>query len=84
MGGLTGSPKAPKSTTKVVYMPSPATVAADAAAESAAETEKEILAERANNVLQRSRSRLGTVISGFRGVLSQNDLTVQRKTLLGE
>lgn len=36
------------------------------------------------SLLQRDRSRFGTVLTGFRGLLSQNTNDTQRKTLLGE
>ena len=40
---------------------------------------------RAQNLLKRNRGVLGTIVSGFRGVLNtKNDLIPQRKTLLGE
>ena len=39
---------------------------------------------RSQSLLRRERSRLGTIISGFRGVLGLSDKTNQRKSLLGE
>lgn len=48
------------------------------------QTPEQVEAERAENLLRRNRSRLGTVLTSFRGVLSQNDLSASRKTLLGE
>lgn len=52
-------------------------------------TAEEIAAEeaktRAENILRRARSAMGTVVTGFRGVLSDKaDLQPQRKSLLGE
>ncbi len=80
MGGLSGSPKAPSQPkTQIVYVPSVTSPSTETGT-----NQEETLQERANNVLQRSRGRLGTVLSGFRGVLTQSDMTVQRKTLLGE
>ncbi len=48
------------------------------------ETEQAVAEQKAENLLKRSRSRLSTVLTGFRGVLEQSDLAPQRKTLLGE
>ncbi len=39
---------------------------------------------RADNLLRRSRGRLGTVLTGFSGFLSQNAAPSARKSLLGE
>lgn len=36
------------------------------------------------DLLRRNRGRLGTILTSFRGILSANDLTPYRKTLLGE
>lgn len=52
-------------------------------------TAEEIAAEeaktRTENILRRARSAMGTVVTGFRGVLSDKaDLQPQRKSLLGE
>ncbi len=40
--------------------------------------------QREDNLLTRSRSRFGTIKTGFRGLLSLSDPTANRKTLLGE
>jgi len=37
-----------------------------------------------SNLVRRNRGRLGTVLTSFRGILTPNDLTPYRKTLLGE
>lgn len=39
---------------------------------------------RSENLLRRTRGRLGTVLTGFRGILSPSENSGQRKTLLGE
>jgi hypothetical protein len=87
-------PKAPQTQTpKVVYVPAASsgtdaptssTSANSGADAGTAQTEAEMLQARAENLLRRNRSRLGTVLTGFRGVLAPNDLAAQRKTLLGE
>ena len=41
-------------------------------------------AARVENLLRRNRGITGTILTGFRGLLSPNDLTPRRKTLLGE
>ena len=79
MGSISGRPKSPSQPVQqVIYVPQ------NPASEPSGPTEKEVLEARAENVLKRSRSRLGTVLTGFRGILSENDLAVPRKTLLGE
>ena len=82
MGSLSGRSKAPTQAVQqqVVYVP--ASTSTDTSVTEP--SEEESLAERAENILKRSRSRLGTVLTGFKGVLSQNDLVASRKTLLGE
>ena len=49
-------------------------------------TDAEIATEaRTENLLRRSRGRLGTILTGFRGFLdSSKDQSSERKTLLGE
>ncbi len=86
MGSFSGRSKAPSVTNgqqvqQVVYVPTAPSYEPPATGEP---SEEEKLQERAENVLKRSRSRLGTILTGFRGVLSQNDLIAPRKTLLGE
>lgn len=79
MGSISGRPKAPSQPVQqVIYVPQ------NPSPQESGPTEKEVLEARAENILKRSRSRLGTVLTGFRGILSPNDLTVPRKTLLGE
>ena len=49
-------------------------------------TDAEIATEaRTENLLRRSRGRLGTILTGFRGFLdASKDQSSERKTLLGE
>lgn len=80
MGSLSGRSKAPSQPVQqVIYVPTATEIPT-----TTEPSEEETLKERAENVLKRSRSKLGTVLTGFRGVLSQNDLVAPRKTLLGE
>ncbi len=81
MGSISGGSKSPSQPVQqVIYVPTSTTTTSD----TAEPTEEETLKQRAENVLKRSRSRLGTVLTGFKGVLSQSDLVAPRKTLLGE
>lgn len=89
MGSLSGRSKAPPSINgqpvqQVVYVPSPTASPTISDADPVAPNEDETLAARAENILKRSRSRIGTVLTGFQGILSPNDLVAPRKTLLGE
>lgn len=86
MGSLTSRPK-------IVSVPTVAAsvVTTDASASTTPATATvieadpvEIAKTRAENVLRRSRSALGTVMTSFRGVLSANGVNPQRKSLLGE
>jgi hypothetical protein len=83
------SPSKPKASAPqiVYYTPSPVATPAPSGSTSTVDQEKtqeQIATEKAENLLRRNRSRLGTVLTSFRGVLSQNDLASSRKTLLGE
>ncbi|MCB9996624.1 MAG: hypothetical protein H6869_09330 [Rhodospirillales bacterium] len=57
--------------------------ATDTAAETGTGSEEATRLAREDNLLRRSRGRLGTVLTGFSGVLSQA-ARAGRKTLLGE
>ena len=90
MGSLISKPKSPPSP-QVVYVPAPKPVADTITADtSSAETETpktddEIQAEaREQNLLRRTRGRLGTILTGFRGILSPASAAPARKSLLGE
>jgi hypothetical protein len=80
MGDITARPKAPKPQTvyvpQYVYTPTPSANTNDP--EPTAEQQRE------KNLLSRSRSRLGTILTGFRGILAPSESENQRKTLLGE
>ena len=76
MGKLVKTPKAPA---QPVVAVEPVTTVTNTGP-----TEEEKAATRAEEILRRSRSRLGTVLTGFQGVLTQNETTAARKTLLGE
>lgn len=87
MGDITDRPKAPKP--QVVYVPqyvytptpSPSTGGTSGNNDNDAPTPEE---QREKNLLSRSRSRLGTILTGFRGILAPSETDNQRKTLLGE
>ena len=88
MGSLASRPSVPAPQPQVVFVPQTTTVAdASTATEntsndaSDSQTESEV---RQQSLLQRDRSRFGTVLTGFRGLLSLNENSGQRKTLLGE
>ena len=84
------SPSKPKAVAPqvVYYTPTPAAAApapsTTTGTDEPEKTPEQVETEKAENLLRRNRSRLGTVLTSFRGVLSQNDLTSSRKTLLGE
>ncbi len=76
MGKLVKSPKAPAlPVQQIVAVAEPVATG---------RTEEEKAAARVEEILRRSRSRLGTVLNGFQGVLSQSEAAAPRKTLLGE
>lgn len=81
MAGLTKRPKIPKQPTQVVqYVPTPTPEPVETEEVSAEELNEEI---REESLLRRSRGRLGTIFTGFRGLLSEANET-PRKSLLGE
>lgn len=80
MGSVTSRPKI--ATTPVATPVTPTTTIDPTIPVEA--TPEEIAKTRAENILRRSRSALGTVYTSFRGVLSGNGNTPQRKSLLGE
>lgn len=81
MGSLTSRPKA-ASQQQIVYVPAETP---EPSTTETTEADPTVIAKaRAENVLRRSRSALGTVLTSFRGVLSNNGNTPQRKSLLGE
>ena len=94
MGDITGRPKAPSQ--QVVYVPQyvyPETgsggssdVGSGTKSNTGETPDAPTQAEqREKNLLGRSRSRIGTILTGFRGILAPNSHTDStRKTLLGE
>lgn len=92
MGDITGRPKAPSP--QVVYVPqyvytntggtttsSGSTNNNETSNESTPITPEQ---QREQTLLSRSRSRIGTILTGFRGILAPAESQGQRKTLLGE
>lgn len=91
MGDISGRPKAPKP--QVVYVPqyvyqtptpspsAPSGEGQGGAGQNPAPTPEQ---QREKNLLSRGRSRIGTILTGFRGILSPREQDTQRKTLLGE
>ena len=99
MGSLASRPKAPKLTQQQpAYIPvysssssspasasSPGVTQTNPASTPDITTAENIAAQaRSLGLLDRTRGRISTVLTGFRGVLSQGGNTLQRKTLLGE
>jgi hypothetical protein len=85
MGDITDRPKAPKP--QVVYVPQYMHTPAAPAGGTTNNNDNETPAteeQREKNLLSRSRSRLGTILTGFRGILAPSENESQRKTLLGE
>lgn len=85
MGDITDRPKAPKP--QVVYVPQYVSTPAPAGGTTNNNDNNETPAteeQREKNLLSRSRSRLGTILTGFRGILAPSENENQRKTLLGE
>ena len=91
MGSLASRPKVPDvQPVQYVYVPTSTYTAPAATSDSSsgittpAPTEEEVKATaRTNNLLDRRRGRLGTVLTSFRGLLNDT-VSGARKTLLGE
>jgi hypothetical protein len=96
MGSLTARPRistgaSTNATTVTQPLPhistSPPEESADTSAAQTTGTESEsadIHMARSLSLLSRDRGRLGTILTGFRGLLSQSNQNNGRKTLLGE
>lgn len=93
MGSLASKPKAPavQQQPLIIAVPSAAstpvaasspTPAGDAAPEQSEETLQ--AQARGAGLLSRKRGSLSTILTGFRGILSDSGTASQRKTLLGE
>ncbi|MBK6896932.1 MAG: hypothetical protein KA099_02970 [Alphaproteobacteria bacterium] len=85
MGSLTSRPKAPKIKTIVVQSPAQ-TAVTPVTPTTPAEPDPETVAAQARtrDLLTRKRGFLGTIGTGFRGLLGALGNNVNRKTLLGE
>ncbi len=92
MGSLTSRPKAPSvPQVQTVYVPAPeVTPAATPVTQTpSSETPDDAPATtpeaaRQQSLLDRSRGRLSTVLTGFRGILDDSTRSSGHKTLLGE
>lgn len=84
MGNITDKPKAPSP--QVIYVPQ--TVYEPAGGNSGSNDNNGGTPSagemREKSLLSRGRSRLGTIMTGFRGILTPLTQDAQRKTLLGE
>ena len=92
MGSISSRPPVPAQP-QVVYVPAPQTPSTPTSGSSGAsndtqtdntETQSTQSENRSASLLQRDRSRYGTVLTGFKGLLSQITGNSGRKTLLGE
>ena len=88
MGSIKPRPKAPPPTIiqQVAPPPPPAAPAPTPDPAPAEPTPQEVLEKRESSLLRRSRGRLGTVRTGFRGLISRAHESENRprKILLGE
>lgn len=89
MGSLTKRPTIPKQVppTRTVYVSAPITGEEQSTSVASNETENKTEVK-TKSLLRRARGRLGTILTGFRGLLSEADTSSAnqsgRKTLLGE
>lgn len=88
MGSRSITPRAPIQP-QIVYVPQATTSVNETTSQTESEDSSVLSDEqksetRSNNLLRRDRSRLGTILSGFRGVLGLSDDAPARKSLLGE
>lgn len=88
MGSLVSTPSIPK--TKIVSVPvataNTSSTTTDASADTAPDNTSETATSeaRSQSLLQRDRSRFGTIRTSFQGLLGLSDKSDQRKTLLGQ
>jgi len=82
MGSLSYRPKVPTGPS-VVYITQPTTTTTTTSTDSA-ESVFNASEARTESLLRRSRGRLGTIQTSLKGLLSANDESKPRKTLLGE
>ncbi len=85
MGSLASRPKTPAvQPVQYVYVPTASSYTPTTPAPSTAPTDDDVQAGARNqNLLERRRGRLGTVLTSFRGLLNDG-VSGARKTLLGE
>jgi hypothetical protein len=81
MGNITDRPKAPSP--QIVYVPQ-TVYQTTPDTNNNTNTPPSTAEQREKNLLSRNRSRLGTILTGFRGILAPADTDSKRKTLLGE
>lgn len=81
MGNVTDRPKAPSP--QIIYVPQPVYQTAPDT-QTPTDTTPTPAQQREKNLLSRNRSRLGTILTGFRGILAPLESDSKRKTLLGE
>ncbi len=85
MGGVKSKPKAPELASIVTQPSAPPVQALSNTSAPVTPTAEQIADEaRKSGLLARDRSRFGTVLTSFRGLMMQGSNTSQRKTLLGE
>lgn len=85
MGSLTSRPPTPQPLPPLTAPPiSTAAAPVSPLPTTAPDTSEETAQARRSGLLQRDRSRFGTIATSFRGLLSQNTNNAPRKTLLGE
>ncbi len=82
MGSLSSSAKAPTPQQQAVYVPTPSSTTTDSS--STDDNASTAAKSREDNLLRRTRGRLGTISTGLNGFLSELNKTDKRKTLLGE
>jgi len=86
MGSIASHPKVPSAAQTVyvpVYTPPASTTTPTTSDPTTPTGENPATPTRASSLLDRSRGVLSTVLTGFRGILSDGN-TPKRKTLLGE
>jgi len=82
MGNVTDRPKAPSP--QIVYIPQPVYQTESGNTNTPTDLTPTPAQQREKNLLSRNRSRLGTILTGFRGILAPLESNSKRKTLLGE
>lgn len=83
MGSLSSRPKVPAVQT-VYYEPAPVSSGSGGNTTPTTETDEGGQETQKSNLLERSRGRLSTIKTSFRGLLSLADAAPKKKTLLGE